>query len=63
MQALYCNNGIFRINNIVVHCSWQLDVRPLVSTKKWLSNYGLKKNKLDIVSLMEAIGFKKRDGN
>jgi len=47
---------------VVVFISWELDVRGQVSTKKWLSNYGLKKNKLDIKSLMQAVGFKKRDG-
>ena len=41
---------------------WELDVRALISTKKWLQNYGLKKNKLDIKHLLPTIGFKHCDG-
>ena len=41
---------------------WELDVRPMISTKKWLLNYGLKKNKLSLFHLLPAIGFKLSDG-
>ena len=41
---------------------WELDVRGLVSTKKWLQNYGLKKNRMDMHSLLPQIGFKHADG-
>ena len=41
---------------------WELDVRGLVSTKKWLQNYGLKKNRMDIHNILPQIGFKHSDG-
>ncbi|XP_052792048.1 von Willebrand factor A domain-containing protein 3B-like [Mya arenaria] len=37
---------------------WELDVRPLISTKKWLQNYGLHKNKLTFAQILPVIGFK-----
>ncbi|KAL3878601.1 hypothetical protein ACJMK2_030937 [Sinanodonta woodiana] len=40
---------------------WELDVRALISTKKWLHNYGLKKNKLTLLQILPSIGFKLAD--
>ena len=40
---------------------WELDIRPLISTKKWLHNYGLKKNRLDMFHILPQIGFKHSD--
>ena len=62
-----CSSILLYLAVVLGTCSlfrnrWELDVRGLVSTKKWLANYGLKRNKLDMKSLMEAVGFKKRDG-
>ena len=41
---------------------WELDVRAMISTKKWLQNYGLQKNKLSIMQILPAIGFKMSEG-
>lgn len=41
---------------------WETDVRALISTKKWLSIYGLKKNRLDMFHIMPQIGFKHSEG-
>ena len=41
---------------------WEMDVRGLISTKKWLQNYGLKKNRLDMRHILPQIGFKHADG-
>ena len=41
---------------------WEVDVRGLIPTKRWLSNYGLKKNRLDMFHIMPQIGFKHMDG-
>lgn len=41
---------------------WELDVRPLISTKKWLQNYGLHKNKLSLPQILAVIGFKMSEG-
>jgi hypothetical protein len=41
---------------------WELDVRPLISTKKWLMNYGLKRNRLDLYHILPQIGFKHAEG-
>lgn len=41
---------------------WELDVRSLISTKKWLQNYGLRKNKLTLKQILPTIGFKHSDG-
>ena len=41
---------------------WELDVRSLISSKKWLQNYGLKKNKMTMHQLLPTIGFKHSDG-
>ncbi len=40
---------------------WEVDVRGLVSTRKWLQNYGLKKNRLSMYHLLPQIGFKHAD--
>ncbi|KAL4230601.1 Von Willebrand factor A [Mactra antiquata] len=40
---------------------WELDVRALISTKKWLQNYGLSKNKLSMEQILPVIGFKMSD--
>ena len=41
---------------------WELDVRALISTKKWLQNYGLHKNKLAMQQILPVIGFKMSEG-
>ena len=41
---------------------WELDVKGLVSTEKWLQNYGLKRNRLDMFHLLPTLGFKHSDG-
>ncbi|XP_041356704.1 von Willebrand factor A domain-containing protein 3B-like isoform X3 [Gigantopelta aegis] len=41
--------------------TWELDVCPLIGSKKWLHNYGLKKNRLTLVHLLPQIGFKLSD--
>ncbi|XP_074651656.1 von Willebrand factor A domain-containing protein 3B-like [Tubulanus polymorphus] len=40
---------------------WELDVRALISSKKWLQNYGLKRNRLDLYHILPQIGFKHND--
>ncbi|RUS89184.1 hypothetical protein EGW08_003063, partial [Elysia chlorotica] len=40
---------------------WELDVRSLISSKRWLQNYGLKKNRLQLNQILPAIGFKLSD--
>ena len=40
---------------------WELDVRPMISTKKWLQNYGLQRNRLSLFQLLPTIGFKMSD--
>ncbi|CAD5114251.1 DgyrCDS3392 [Dimorphilus gyrociliatus] len=40
---------------------WEVDVKGLVSTRKWLSNYGLKRNRLDMHHLLPLIGFRHSD--
>lgn len=42
--------------------TWELDVRALISSKKWLQNYGLKRNRLTYHTILPTIGFKQRDG-
>ena len=42
--------------------NWEIDVRGLISTKKWLQTYGLKRNRLDLHHLMPKLGFKHSDG-
>ncbi|XP_053399868.1 von Willebrand factor A domain-containing protein 3B-like isoform X2 [Mercenaria mercenaria] len=37
---------------------WELDVRALICTRKWLQNYGLHKNKLAMQQILPVIGFK-----
>ena len=41
---------------------WEIDVRGLINTKKWLQTYGLKRNRLDLHHLMPKLGFKHCDG-
>lgn len=41
---------------------WELDVKSLISSKKWLQNYGLKKNRLTFFQILPVIGFKHSDG-
>lgn len=41
---------------------WEVDVKGLVSTEKWLQNYGLKRNRLDMFHLLPLLGFKHSDG-
>lgn len=36
---------------------WEIDVKPLVATKKWLASHGLQKNKLDLYNILPRIGF------
>ncbi|CAL1540981.1 unnamed protein product [Lymnaea stagnalis] len=40
---------------------WELDVRSLISSRKWLQNYGLKKNRLQLNQILPSIGFKISD--
>ncbi|GFR58511.1 von Willebrand factor A domain-containing protein 3B [Elysia marginata] len=40
---------------------WELDVRSLISSKRWLQNYGLKKNRLQLNQILPSIGFKLSD--
>ena len=42
--------------------TWEPDVRALISTKKWLSTYGLKKNRLTVDQILATVGFKHSDG-
>lgn len=42
---------------------WELDVKALISSKKWLQNYGLKKNRLTFYQILPVVGFKHSDGN
>jgi hypothetical protein len=41
--------------------TWEPDVRALISTKKWLSTYGLKKNRLTVDQILAQVGFKHSD--
>ena len=41
---------------------WELDVRALISSKKWLQNYGLQRNKLSLYQLLPIMGFRMSDG-
>ncbi|CAH1777455.1 unnamed protein product [Owenia fusiformis] len=40
---------------------WELDVKGMISTKKWLANYGLRRNRLDMHHVLPQIGFKHSD--
>ena len=42
--------------------TWEPDVKTMISTKKWLSTYGLKKNRLTMDQILATIGFKHSDG-
>ena len=41
---------------------WELDVRALISSRKWLQNYGLKRNRLTLYQILPVIGFRLADG-
>ena len=41
---------------------WEPEVKLLISSRKWLQTYGLKKNKLDLISIIPQIGFKHSSG-
>ena len=41
---------------------WELDVRSLSSSRKWLTNYGLKKYRLQLNQILPSIGFKLSEG-
>lgn len=41
---------------------WEIDVRPQVSSHKWLQNYGLRKARLHMDQILPSIGFKLSDG-
>ena len=41
---------------------WEMDVRSLVNSKKWLSQYGLRRSKLTLYQILPVIGFKVSDG-
>lgn len=42
--------------------TWEPDVKALISTPKWLSTYGLKRNRLTLDQILGTIGFKHSDG-
>lgn len=42
--------------------TWEMDVRSLVNSKKWLSQYGLRRSKLTLYQVLPVIGFKVSDG-
>nr|XP_018670374.1 von Willebrand factor A domain-containing protein 3B isoform X1 [Ciona intestinalis] len=37
---------------------WELDVRPLISSNKWLQVHGLQRNRLSMKQILSQIGFK-----
>ena len=41
---------------------WELDVRGLISSEKWLKVYGLQRNRLGMSYLLPQMGFKHSDG-
>ncbi|KAH9498636.1 von Willebrand factor A domain-containing protein 3B, partial [Bulinus truncatus] len=67
-----CNHKLYKLRESDINISrelprshrpkeWELDVRPLISSQKWLQNYGLKKNRLQINQILLSIGFKISD--
>ena len=42
--------------------NWELDVRPLISSTRWLQVHGLKRNRLTMTQILSAIGFKHSEG-
>ena len=42
--------------------TWEPDVKSMISTKKWLSTYGLRRNRLSLDQILGSIGFKHSDG-
>ncbi|XP_060119469.1 von Willebrand factor A domain-containing protein 3B-like [Heteronotia binoei] len=56
----YKNNSgekVWRDNSI----HWDVDVRPLISSTKWLQLHGLKRNKLSFSQILSQIGFQHRE--
>nr|XP_054754634.1 von Willebrand factor A domain-containing protein 3B-like [Lytechinus pictus] len=41
--------------------TWEPDVRAMISAKKWLSTYGLKRNRLKLDQILGTIGFRHSD--
>ncbi|XP_071510905.1 von Willebrand factor A domain-containing protein 3B-like [Diadema antillarum] len=41
--------------------TWEPDVKAMISTKKWLSTYGLRRNRLKLDQILGTIGFKHSD--
>ncbi|XP_072040207.1 von Willebrand factor A domain-containing protein 3B-like isoform X2 [Amphiura filiformis] len=41
--------------------TWEPDVKSMISTKKWLSTYGLRRNRLSLDQILGSIGFKHSD--
>ncbi|VDH98103.1 Hypothetical predicted protein [Mytilus galloprovincialis] len=41
--------------------TWEMDVRSLVNSKKWISQYGLRRSKLTLYQVLPVIGFKVSD--
>ncbi|KAK0045323.1 von Willebrand factor A domain-containing protein 3B-like isoform X1 [Biomphalaria pfeifferi] len=67
-----CNHKLYKLKpegeNIILDLpktarprEWELDVRPLISSQKWLQNYGLRKNRLQLNQILVSIGFKISD--
>jgi len=42
--------------------NWELDVKPLISSTRWLQVHGLKRNRLTMAQILSAIGFKHSEG-
>ena len=42
---------------------WELDVKPLISSTKWLQVHGLHRNRLSMKQILSQIGFKHSEGN
>uniref|UniRef100_A0A6I8ND04 Uncharacterized protein n=1 Tax=Ornithorhynchus anatinus TaxID=9258 RepID=A0A6I8ND04_ORNAN len=41
---------------------WHPDVRPLVSSERWLRLHGLRRNKLTLSQIVSQLGFPRREG-
>lgn len=44
-----------------VQAKWELDVKGLISSKRWLKLHGLKRNQLQLNQILARIGFKHSD--
>ena len=42
--------------------NWELDVKPLISSTRWLQVHGLKRNRLTMTQILSAVGFKHSEG-